>query len=247
MVRKVRSTDIEQQEGRIIRQGNQNPEVKIFRYITTGSFDAYMWQILEQKQKFIGQIMTSKSPVRSAEDIDEAALSYAEVKALASGNPMIKEKMELDNDVARLKMIKANYQSQIYQMQDDISVNFPQKIAQMKSLIAGLEQDVETAKAIPVLTDEKGKSLTDVTVVGKQFHDRKDAGLAIIAACAGLKAIDTGGEIGSYGGFKLSAAYDSFNSKFLLRIQGKTSRTVEINKDTPLANVNRLEAAPRSR
>ena len=243
MVRKVRSTDIEQQEGRIIRQGNQNPEVKIFRYLTKSTFDSYSYQLLEQKQKFIGQIMTSKSPVRSAEDIDEAALSYAEVKALASGNPMIKEKMELDNDVARLKMIKANYQSQIYQMQDDISVNFPKQIAQMKALIAGLEQDVETAKAIPVLTDEKGKSLTDVTVVGKQFHDRKDAGLAIIAACAGLKAIDTGGEIGSYGGFALSAAYDSFSSQFLIHIQGKVTRTVNVSKDSPTANINLLENA----
>lgn len=243
MVRKVRSTDIEQQEGRIIRQGNQNPEVKIFRYITKSSFDSYSWQILEQKQKFIGQIMTSKSPVRSADDIDEAALSYAEVKALASGNPLIKEKMQLDNDVSRLKMIKANYQSQIYQMQDDISVNFPKKIAQMKALIAGLESDVETAKAIPVLTDEKGKALTEITVVGKQFHDRKEAGLAIIAACAGLKAIDTGGEIGSYGGFTLSAAYDSFASQFLLHIQGKVTRTVNVSKDSPTANINRLENA----
>lgn len=198
-------------------------------------------QLLEQKQKFIGQIMTSKSPVRSADDVDEAALSFAEVKALASGNPLIREKMELDNDVARLKMIQASYQSQICQMQDDISINYPTQIAELKAVIAALEQDQKTAEAIPVLTDKDGNEQIDITVVGKQFRDKKEAGLAIIAACAGLKEIKTGGDIGTYGGFTLSVTYDSCWNKFDLHIKGKASRKVEIGKD-PNSNIRKIKA-----
>ena len=137
-----RPADIEQQEGRILRQGNQNEKVKIFRYITENTFDAYSWQLIENKQKFIGQIMTSKSPVRSCQDVDEAALSYAEVKALATGNPKIKEKMDLDIQVTKLKMLKANYESNLFRLQDAIAVEYPQQIAKYEELTAAYEADI---------------------------------------------------------------------------------------------------------
>ena len=237
-----RPSDIQQREGRIVRQGNQNPQVKIFRYVTKSTFDSYSWQLLEQKQKFIGQIMTSKSPVRSADDIDEAALSYAEVKALASGNPLIKEKMQLDNDVSRLKLMKSNYQSQVYQMQDDIAVNFPKRIAAAQELIVALKADIETAKALPTPELESEQTPLDMVIGGKHFTDRKEAGLAIIAACTGLKEIHSNGEIGSYGGFKLSVTYDVFSTKFNMSIQGMTSRSIEVSKD-PYTNIRRIQAS----
>lgn len=141
-----RPSDIEQQEGRILRQGNRNPKVKIFRYVTEGTFDSYSWQLIENKQKFIGQIMTSKSPVRSCEDVDEAALSYAEVKALATGNPYIKEKMDLDIQVSKLKLMKANHTSQKYRLEDNIAKHYPQQITILKERISGLQADIQTAK-----------------------------------------------------------------------------------------------------
>ena len=147
-----RPSDIEQQEGRILRQGNENPKVRIFRYITEGTFDAYSWQLIENKQKFIGQIMTSKSPVRSCEDVDEAALSYAEVKALATGNPYIKEKMDLDIQVSKLKLLKANHTSQIYRLEDNIAKNYPKKISAAKEMIAAYEIDLahyKEMRAVP--------------------------------------------------------------------------------------------------
>ena len=240
----ARAIDMQQREGRIIRQGNNNPQVKIFRYVQKGTFDAYSWQLLEQKQKFIFQIMTSKSPVRSADDIDEAALSYAEVKALASGNPLIKEKMTLDNEVSKLKLLKASFQSQVYQMQDDISVNFPKRIAATEEQIAALKADVETAKALPAPTMEDSEEQTPLGMVisGTTFDQRKEAGLAIIAACTALKELHSDGEIGSFGGFTLKASYEAFTAKYMIDIQGRASRSVEVGKD-PYANVRRILTA----
>lgn len=155
-----RPSDIEQQEGRILRQGNRNRKVKIFRYVTEGTFDAYSWQLIENKQKFISQIMTSKSPVRSCEDVDESALSYAEVKALATGNPYIKEKMDLDIQVSRLRLLKANYTSQKYRMEDNIVQHYPRQIVMVKELIEKLEQDI-------ALYEQNAATSKD------KFHDRE--------------------------------------------------------------------------
>ena len=231
-------SDIEQQEGRIIRQGNRFPKVKIFRYITKGTFDAYSWQLLENKQKFISQIMTSKSPVRSADDIDEAALSYAEVKALATGNPYIKEKMDLDIQVAKLRLLKSNYDSQRYRLEDDILVNYPKMITATEERIAGLKVDMATAaEKVP-----KDNDTFKMEVVGKEFDSKKEAGLAIIAACSGLKAINKEGEIGHYAGFSMSVHYDAFHNVFELTLRGKSSYRVEVGTDG-VGNVTRINNA----
>ncbi|MCD8188910.1 MAG: DEAD/DEAH box helicase family protein [Clostridiales bacterium] len=231
-------SDLEQQEGRILRQGNQNEKVKIYRYVTEGTFDAYMWQLLENKQKFISQIMTSKSPVRSAEDVDDTALSYAEIKALATGNPYIKEKMDLDIQVSKLKLLKANHTSQIYRLESDITKKYPMQIASTKELLAGMRADAAAAK--PILAQEKEDF--SMVVGGKTYTDRKEAGTAIIAACAGLKAVSTSGQIGEYQGFALMASYDSFNQKFMLKIKRQCTYTIEVGKD-PHGNIKRIQNA----
>ena len=231
-------SDIEQQEGRIIRQGNMFPQVRIFRYITKGTFDAYSWQLLENKQKFISQIMTSKSPVRSADDIDEAALSYAEIKALATGNPYIKEKMDLDVQVAKLRLLKANFDSQRYRLEDDILVNFPKMITATEERIEGLKTDqITAAENVP-----KDNDSFRMEVVGKTFDNKKEAGLAVIAACSGMKAIGKEGEIGSYAGFRMSVRYDVFNSVFELTLRGKSSYKVEVGTDA-IGNITRINNA----
>lgn len=231
-------SDIEQQEGRIIRQGNMFPQVRIFRYITKGTFDAYSWQLLENKQKFISQIMTSKSPVRSADDIDEAALSYAEIKALATGNPYIKEKMDLDVQVAKLRLLKANFDSQRYRLEDDILVNFPKMITATEERIEGLKTDqIAAAENVP-----KDNDNFRMEVVGKTFDNKKEAGLAVIAACSGMKAIGKEGEIGSYAGFRMSVRYDVFNSVFELTLRGKSSYKVEVGTDA-IGNITRINNA----
>ncbi len=228
-------SDIEQQEGRIIRQGNMFDKVKIFRYITKGTFDAYSWQLLENKQKFISQIMTSKSPVRSADDIDEAALSYAEIKALATGNPYIKEKMDLDIQVAKLRLLKANYDSQRYRLEDDILMNYPKMITATEERIAGLKADqVMAAEKLPQDNDH-----FIMEVGGKSFDSKKEAGLAIVAACTGMKAIQKDGEIGHYAGFSMSVHYDAFNNKFELTLKGKSSYKVEVGTDG-IGNITRI-------
>ncbi|NCB92425.1 MAG: helicase [Clostridia bacterium] len=228
-------SDLEQQEGRILRQGNQNEKVQIFRYVTENTFDAYMWQILENKQKFISQIMTSKSPVRACEDVDDAALSYAEIKALATGNPYIKEKMDLDIQVSKLKLMKANHTSQIYRLESDIVKNFPIQIAATKERLAGLQSDFEAAK--PIL--EQDKDSFSMVVGGKEYTDRKEAGTAIIAACSGLKAVSTEGQIGEYQGFSLHASFDSFNQKFMVTVKRQCSYKIEIGKDAN-GNIQRI-------
>ena len=228
-------SDLEQQEGRILRQGNQNDKVKIFRYVTENTFDAYMWQILENKQKFISQIMTSKSPVRACEDVDDTALSYAEIKALATGNPYIKEKMDLDVQVSKLKLLKANHTSQIYRLESDIAKNFPVQISALKERIAGMQIDSQIVKSV----DLQDNDTFAMTVGNVLYEDKKEAGEALIAACAGLKAVSTGGKVGEYQGFTLSASYNMFSNAFELTIKGKCSYKLEIGKD-PVGNMQRI-------
>ena len=228
-------SDLEQQEGRILRQGNQNDKVKIFRYVTENTFDAYMWQILENKQKFISQIMTSKSPVRACEDVDDTALSYAEIKALATGNPYIKEKMDLDVQVSKLKLLKANHTSQIYRLESDIAKNFPVQISALKERIAGMQVDSQVVKSVDLQDND-----TFAMMVGNVlYEDKKEAGEALIAACAGLKTVSTGGKVGEYHGFTLSASYNMFSNAFELTIKGKCSYKLEIGKD-PVGNMQRI-------
>lgn len=230
-----RPRDLEQQEGRILRQGNQNDKVKIFRYVTENTFDAYMWQILENKQKFISQIMTSKSPVRACEDVDDTALSYAEIKALATGNPYIKEKMDLDVQVSKLKLLKANHTSQIYRLESDIAKNFPVQISALKERIAGMQIDSQVVKSVDLQDND-----TFVMTVGNVlYEDKKEAGEALIAACAGLKTVSTGGKVGEYHGFTLSASYNMFSNAFELTVKGKCSYKLEIGKD-PVGNMQRI-------
>lgn len=232
-------SDLEQQEGRILRQGNHNGKVKIFRYVTEGTFDAYMWQILENKQKFISQIMTSKSPVRACEDVDDTALSYAEIKALATGNPYIKEKMDLDIQVSKLKLLKANHTSNRYRLETDIARTYPVQITAIKERIAGLRSDLAAAK--PVLAADKDHFL--MTVGSKEYTDKKLAGIALIEACAVMKTLGANGQIsGDYHGFALTVSFDSFRQSYLLTIKRQCSYTVEISKDA-LGNVQRINNA----
>ena len=228
-------SDLEQQEGRILRQGNQNDKVKIFRYVTENTFDAYMWQILENKQKFISQIMTSKSPVRACEDVDDTALSYAEIKALATGNPYIKEKMDLDVQVSKLKLLKANHTSQIYRLESDIAKNFPVQISALKERIAGMQIDSQVVKSV----DLQDNDTFAMTVGNVLYEDKKEAGEALIAACAGLKTVSTGGKVGEYHGFTLSASYNMFSNAFELTVKGKCSYKLEIGKDL-VGNMQRI-------
>ena len=228
-------SDLEQQEGRILRHGNQNDKVKIFRYVTENTFDAYMWQILENKQKFISQIMTSKSPVRACEDVDDTALSYAEIKALATGNPYIKEKMDLDVQVSKLKLLKANHTSQIYRLESDIAKNFPVQISALKERIAGMQIDSQVVKSV----DLQDNDTFAMTVGNVLYEDKKEAGEALIAACAGLKTVSTGGKVGEYHGFTLSASYNMFSNAFELTVKGKCSYKLEIGKD-PVGNMQRI-------
>ena len=233
-----RPSDIEQQEGRILRQGNQNAKVKIFRYVTEGTFDSYSWQLIENKQKFIGQIMTSKSPVRSCEDVDEAALSYAEVKALATGNPYIKEKMDLDIQVSRLKLMKANHTSQKYRLEDNITQHYPQQIAHLKESIEGFSKDIQRYKRNKPLEKEDFA----ITVCGKEYSDKKEAGTALIAICKEAKDIDTSVDVGEYLGFSLKVKFDAFYRKFVLNVKGDMSHPIEIGVD-PFGNLTRINNA----
>ena len=233
-----RPSDIEQQEGRILRQGNQNAKVKIFRFVTEGTFDSYSWQLIENKQKFIGQIMTSKSPVRSCEDVDEAALSYAEVKALATGNPYIKEKMDLDIQVSRLKLMKANHTSQKYRLEDNITQHYPQQIAHLKESIEGFSKDIQRYKRNKPLEKED----FSITVCGKEYSDKKEAGTALIAICKESKDIDASVDVGEYLGFSLKVKFDAFYRKFVLNVKGDMSHPIEIGVD-PFGNLTRINNA----
>ena len=215
--------------------------MKIFRYVTEGTFDSYSWQLIENKQKFIGQIMTSKSPVRSCEDVDEAALTYAEVKALATGNPYIKEKMNLDIQVSKLKLMKGNHTSQKYRLEDDILKRYPQQIATLKERISGMEADIQTAKAN--LPADKEQFL--MKVGDKVYTDKKEAGTALVEMCKEMKTVNVPATIGEYAGFKMAVSFDSFNHKFVMNLKGQLSHNLEIGSD-PLGNIARINHALES-
>ncbi len=232
-----RPSDIEQREGRIIRRNNLNSEVKIFRYVTEETFDAYMWQVLENKQKFISQVMTSKSPVRSCEDVDEASLSYAEVKALATGNPLIKERMDLDMQVARLKLLKASYTSQRYRLEDDIALRYPGKIMNLKARIEGYEADMAT------FAENKASDADKffMKLNGKVFTEKKEAGAVLLASCLWLKSIDRVVNIGEYCGFQVGYTCDSvfYDSSKRFILKGRLSHRVSAGEDA-LGNITRI-------
>jgi len=208
--------------------------VKIFRYVTENTFDSYSWQLIENKQKFIGQIMTSKSPVRSCDDVDEAALSYAEVKALATGNPYIKEKMTLDTEVAKLKLLKANFKSQKYRLEDAINKEYPVRIAKLEEKIEGLRQDIITRGANQMKSDEEFA----ITVNGMTYTDKKDGGAALIAAVKDAKSIDRE-KVGRYCGFDLYGRFDVFENGFRVFLQGKMEHILEISS-VPHGMITRL-------
>ena len=230
-----RPADIEQREGRILRQGNENPEVKIFKYVTKGTFDAYNWGLVENKQKFIGQIMTSKSPARSAEDVDATALSYAEVKALATGDDRIREKMELDIEVSKLKMLKSSHTAQIYELEDKISLYYPQKIAQTKLYIEGLQKD------LPILTQHPIKEDTfSMTIQGTVCSERKAAGEAIIAACKTMTDPNQKIALGEYRGFPMTLYLEG--QTFKISMKQSLSYIAEIAND-PSGNITRINNA----
>lgn len=232
-----RPADLFQQEGRILRQGNQNKKVKIFRYVTEATFDAYLWQILENKQKFISQIMTSKSPVRACEDVDDTALSYAEVKALATGNPFIKEKMTLDMEVSKLRLMKASYNSQKYRLEDQIARSYPKQIKALEEKIAELYEDVSAAALI--LEKDKRKNAFSMEICGENYTDKKQAGVALMAACTGLTLAKQEEEIASFHEFRLSAYFESFSQKFILTLRRRCSYRMEMGND-PSGNIQRI-------
>ena len=232
-----RPGDLEQRSGRIIRQGNRNKEVHIYRYVTESTFDAYLWQTVENKQKFISQIMTSKSPVRSCEDIDEAALSYAEIKALCAGDERIREKMDLDVDVARLRLMKANHQSQQYRLEDNILRHFPAQIEENKGFLSGFEADMKTLEAHPHPKD----GFAGMEVKGDFLTDKDNAGAAILEAFKDAKGLEPV-PIGSYRGFAMSLTVENFGKDFILTLKGKMSHRVELGKDAR-GNLVRIDNA----
>ena len=233
-----RPSDLQQREGRIIRQGNENLEVDIYSYVTEGTFDAYLYQLVESKQKFISQIMTSKSPVRSAEDVDEQALSYAEIKALASGNPMIKKKMDLDIEVSKLKLLKANHLSQKYALEDAISKGFPKQIAETQARIAGYGADIATVKEN---THPNGDGFSPLTLAGVTYADKKEAGAALLTMCQTMLSPEAT-QIGSYRGLTLELAFDTFAREYRLTMIGQLRHTVTLGTDV-FGNLQRMDNA----
>ena len=228
-----RPRDLTQRKGRIERRGNTNPLVHVYRYVTEGTFDAYLWQTIENKQKFISQIMTSKSPVRSCEDVDEAALSYAEIKALCAGDPRVKERMELDMEVSRLRLLKASHQSQQYRMQDDVLRHIPRQIREAEAGMAGIRADTETLARHPHPAD----GFAGMTVGGVSYGDREAAGEAILAACQGI-ATGEPVEIGNYRGFRLAVSFSDFGH--ILHLRGSLSYTLELG-DSAAGNITRID------
>ena len=231
-----RPSDLEQRSGRIVRQGNENPQVDIYRYVTEQTFDAYLYQLVEGKQKFASQIMTSKSPVRSAEDIDETALSYAEIKMLATGNPYIKEKMDLDIQVQKLKMLKSNFLSEKYGLEDKVIKFYPQQIAYLKSRVEGLTKDVETAKLHPKPIDEQPLGMM---VSGVSYSEKAEAGQAIINACKSMNSPDAI-PLGEYRGFQMELYFDTVQRNYVVKLKGETSRDVPLGDDSH-GNIVRID------
>ena len=232
-----RPRDLTQRAGRIIRQGNMNPKVHICRYVTEGTFDAYSWQTVENKQKFISQVMTSKTPVRSCEDVDETALSFAEIKALCAGDPRIKERMDLDVQVAKLKIMQADHRSQQFRLEDQLIKFFPEKIEENKGFIRGLEADMKTLAAHPL--PEEG--FTGMEIRGDILTDKENAGAALLDAIKDLRGYEDV-PIGTYRGFELSAFFDPFQNKLILNLKGEMTHRVELGKDA-LGNLTRIENA----
>lgn len=257
-----RPSDLEQRGGRIVRQGNNNPEVFIYRYATEGTFDSYLWQTVENKQKFISQIMTSKSPVRACEDVDETALSYAEIKALCAGNPLIKEKIDLDIEVARLRLLRADHQSQHYRLEDDLLKYYPESIEAAKGRITGAGKDLERYNAnlpkAPAVVPEADNPQADtaeetvpapppfptMTVLGTDYTEKEAAAKALLEACKTVKGKDAV-KIGSYLGFDLILSFDSFYKKFNLTMKGELSYSVELGTDT-FGNMSRINNTLRT-
>ena len=233
-------SDMTQRNGRIIRQGNMNKEVKVFNYVTEGTFDSYLFQTLENKQRFISQIMTSKSPVRSCEDVDEQALSYAEIKALCAGNPLIKEKMDLDVQVAKLKVLKADHQSQKFRLQDKLLTKFPADIQETNAHIAGLKADAQLAATHPQGKEE----FCGMTIKGMTYDEKKTAGERLVLACSELPNAEEK-VIGSYRGFELSLRFDAFRTEYQALLKGQRKYTVPLGSD-PLGNIIRLDNALNS-
>ena len=230
-----RPGDLEQRSGRIIRQGNKNPEVHIYRYVTEGTFDSYLWQTVENKQKFISQIMTSKSPVRSCEDVDETALSYAEIKALCAGDPRIKEKMDLDIEVARLKLLKADHQSQQFRLEDNLLKFFPEQVEKFKGIIAGIEKDMVILADHPHPTD----GFAGMTVKGDTLTDKDNAGAALLEACKEATGYDPV-PIGTYRGFSMTVTLEDFGKNYYLQLKGNLSYSVKLGSDAR-GNLVRIE------
>lgn len=232
-----RPSDLQQRLGRIVRQGNENEEVEIFRYVTEGTFDAYLYQLVENKQKFIAQIMTSKAPVRVADDVDETALSYSEIKALATGNPLIIEKCNLDMEVAKLNMLKASYLNQRYSLEELVLREYPADIARITERIAGYEKDVALAAAHP-----KGQEgFCGMVIEGKQYAEKEDAGKAIIDVCSKMTGSDAV-LLGEYRGFSMVLAYDGISNEYRITLKGTLSHTVTLGADV-FGNIARLDNA----
>ena len=232
-----RPGDLAQRKGRIERQGNQNETVHVFRYVTEGTFDAYLWQTVENKQKFISQIMTSKSPVRSCDDVDETALSFAEIKALCAGDPRIKERMDLDVDVSRLKLLKADHQSKQYRLEDQLLKTFPEEIEKNKGFIAGLEADMATLAAHPHPED----GFAGMEVRGDTLTDKENAGAALLDACKEVKGSDPV-PVGSYRGFAMSVSFDAFRQEYMLLLKGQMPHRATLGAD-PRGNLTRIDNA----
>jgi len=243
-----RPADLEQRAGRIVRQGNKNDEVQIYRYATSGTFDSYLWQTVEAKQKFIAQIMTSKSPARSCEDVDETALSYAEIKALCAGNPLIAEKMNLDVEVAKLRMLKSEHQSQHFRLQDNLLKHYPQQITSVKERIAGIEKDMvlyneQHAKLETIQPMIDGSATTTAKFAGMVIHgvehiEKEPAAKALLETCKGVSDRKDL-QIGSYMGFEMSIRYDSFHNKFSVLLRGNMTYETELGTDA-FGNITRI-------
>ena len=232
-----RPSDLQQRLGRIVRQGNENEEVEIYRYVTEGTFDAYLYQLVENKQKFIAQIMTSKAPVRVADDVDETALSYSEIKALATGNPLIIEKCNLDMEVARLNMLKASHLNQVYALEELVYRKYPEEITRLTERIAGYEQDVALAAAHP----KAQEGFCGMEVDGRHYAEKEDAGKAIIDVCTRMTGSDAV-LLGQYRGFSMVLAYDGRSNEYRITLKGTLSHTVTLGADV-FGNITRLDNA----
>ena len=238
-------SDMEQRRGRMVRQGNENEKVDLYRYVTEGTFDAYLYQMLENKQKFISQIMTSKSPVRSCQDLDEVSLSYAEIKALSAGNPLIKEKMDLDIEVSKLKMLKASHMNALYDLQDKVMTDLPAKIKFSELLISNIEKDIKAYNERTIVLDDKGKpAFPSIELFGKVYTDKDEAGKALIEACrqAARADITRNVEVGSYQGFKLNIGYEPMNKVYVATLSGSSSYKTELGSSES-GNFTRLDNA----